>query len=215
MKVKIDPVDQWIEVTVDELLSPQARSKAVADFARRQLDAAQDVNRKALGREPPFTQSVDGRQGAALESVNPDRGRIVFEFELINDAVRWILAELVRRSPVGPAGGAGTYREQHLLFADGVEVAAEGELPPAAEYAIINSTPYARKIEIGVTKAGRPFVISAEPRLYDSVSHEAASRFSRFVKISYTFRPLHRGYTIRTKRGTRDMRYPTIIVRPR
>lgn len=214
MRVKIEPIDQWVNVTVSELLSPDARSKAVASFARVQFRAAQDTNRAALGNEPPFEQFVDGRKGAMLESVNPDKGRIVFEFELVGDVVKWIMTELIRRSPRGPAGGAGTYREQHALLVDGVEMPIRGEMPVGSEFMIVNTTPYARKIEIGTTKAGRPFVINAEPRLYDRVSHEAAARFSRVAKISYTFRPLAGGARVRGRSGPRDMRYPTIFVRP-
>lgn len=210
MKVRIDPVDQWVNITVDELLSPLARSKAIADFARKELVEALDGNARVLGTVTPYEQFVDGRKGASLESVNPDRGVIVFEFELIADVLRWIHAELVERSPRGPAGGAGTYRDAHRLFADGREIALGPDLPEAAEYSFTNTVPYARKLEIGTTESGRPFVIRTEPRLYDQVSAEAARRFKGTVKIAYTFRALAGGY--RTKRGA--MRYPTIIVRP-
>lgn len=209
MRVKIDPIDKWVEATVSEMLAPAARSKAVADFARKELVEALDGNRRAMGSFTPYEQFVDGRKGAALESVNPDRGVIVFEFELVAEVLRWIHAELVERSPRGPVGGAGTYRDQHRLFADGREITLGPDLPEAEEYSFLNTTPYSRKIEIGTTESGRAFVIKAEPRLYDHVSAEAARRFSRVVKISYTFRPLVGGY--RTKRGA--MRYPTITVR--
>lgn len=214
VRVRYTPVERIIRAKIDARLSPQERSKTVARFARVKLGEAQEANRRVLGHVPDHEQIVNGRRGAALETAHPDKGTIVFRFRLAAEVIPWIMAELIRRSPIGPAGGAGTYREQHLLFADGVQVHMSENLPPAAEYAIINSTPYARKIEIGATRSGRPFVISAEPRLYDSVSHEAASRFRNIVKISYTFRPLEGGYQLVSKRGTSAMRYPTIIVRP-
>ncbi len=210
MKVRVEPVDLWLNIVVDETLSPQARSKAVADFARKELVEALDVNRQALGSFTPYEQFVDGRKGASLDSVRPDNGVIVFEFELVADVLKWIHAELVERSPRGPAGGAGTYRDEHRLFADGKEIALGAELAPAAEWSFVNTVPYARKLEIGTTESGRAFVIQAEPRLYDHVSAEAARRFKGVVKISYTFRPLVGGY--RTKRRG-AMRYPTITVR--
>lgn len=215
MRVKVEPIDSWINVTVSELLGPQARSKAVADFARGALREAQDTNRSALGSEPPYEQFVDSRRGAPLESVNPDRGNIVFEFELVNDVLTWILAELVKRSPRGPAGGAGTYREAHQVFADGIEIALGPDLPRAEEYSFTNTVIYARKLEIGRTKTGRDFLVSVPNRIYDRVSHEAARRFSNIAKIGYTFRALHGGAAVRGRRGrgTLTMRYPTITVR--
>lgn len=214
MRAKIDPIDRWVDITVSEMLGPEARSKAVADFARKELAGAQATNKAALGAEPPFEQFVDGRPGAPLETVNPDRGRIVFEFALAGDVLRWIHAELVRRSPIGPPGGAGTYRESHRLFADGREIALAEELPAAAEFSFTNTVIYARKLEIGRTRSGRDFLISVPNRIYDDVSHEAALKFSRIAKIGYTFRPLVAGGSVRGRAKRQAMRYPTIWVRP-
>jgi len=199
---------------VNEFLAPEARSKAVASFARGAFREAQDKNKAALGREPPFEQFVDGRRGAALETVNPDRGRIVFEFELIGDVLAWIHAELVTRSPVGPAGGAGTYRAGHRLFAAGREIAWTDDVPAAAEWSVTNTVIYARKLEIAQTQSGRDFLVSVPNRIYDRVSYDAAQRFSRVVKIGYTFRALTAGDTVRGRSKRQAMRYPTITVRP-
>lgn len=209
LKTKIEPIADFISIAVNEMLSPKARQRAVAEFAEDQRDVTLAANRQALGRETPFTQFVDGRQGAPLDSVNPDRGSIVFEFELFTGVLEWIWAELVHRSPIGPVGGAGTYREAHQLFADGREVAI-GAVPVAAEYSFTNTVPYARRIEIGRTRTGRDFVISVPNRIYDRVSHEAASRFSNIARISYTFRALAGG----RGRAKASLRYPTIVVRP-
>lgn len=211
--VRVKPVERIIRAKIDAALSPQARQKVIAKVAREKLAEAQEVNRRALGRVPEHETIVNGRRGAPLESAHPDAGTIVFRFKLVTDVLAWIMAELIRRSPVGPPGGAGTYREAHVLLADGVEVTLTDSLPSAAEYVVINTMPYARKIEIGRTKKGRAFVIHAEDRLYDRVSLEAAQRFSNLVRISYTFRPLVGGVKVRTKSGRRDMRYPAIIVR--
>lgn len=211
VETKVEPLDSWVQVTVDETLSPRARSAAIAGFAREKLAEARTKNRQATGGETPYRQFVDGRQGAPLESVNPDRGVIVFEFDLVKDVIDWILARLVARSPRGPAGGAGTYREAHRLFADGHEIAPGGALPPAAEYSITNTVPYARRLEIGVTKSGRAFLVSVPNRIYDRVSADAARRFSRVAKIGFTYRALVNGGLVRG--GKRSLRYPTITVR--
>jgi hypothetical protein len=214
--VKVAPVEKVLRARIDAALSPQARQKVIARVAREKLGEAQQQNLRVLGRVPDHETIVNGRRGVPLETAHPDRGEIVFKFELVSQVVAWIYVQLVQRSPRGPAGGAGTFREQHVILADGVQVLPSEALPAAAEIVIINTTPYARKIEIGTTKSGRPFVISAEPRLYDAVSHEAAARFSNVARISYTFRPLQGGAKIRARGGgKRDMRYPAIIIRPK
>jgi hypothetical protein len=231
VRTKITPINQWIELVVSRNLSPKARQEAVAKFARSRLAETQAANAAALGQAPDYTQTVDGKRGAALETVNPDRGRITFEFDIVTDVLTWIMQELRHRSPVL----SGAYREGHRLFADGVEVDI-ANVPPAEEYSFTNTVPYSRKIEVGTTKSGRQFTINVdEYRPYDHVSAEAARRFGNIARIGYTFRGIVGGYQIaassspvarkRTAKGRfaagtisahnrKDMRYPTITVRP-
>lgn len=192
MRVKIEPIDSWIAVTVDELLAPEARSKAVADFARSTLAETQAKNREAVGREPPYDQFVDGRADARLETVNPDHGRIVFEFELMNDVLSWIMSTLVERSP----RRSGGYIAGHRLFADGTEIASDGGVPPAEEYSFTNTVPYSRRLEIGRTKSGRDFLVSVPNRIYERTAADAKARFGNVAKIGFTFRGIVGGYAI-------------------
>ncbi|MGE0290334.1 MAG: hypothetical protein AB7I42_24880 [Bradyrhizobium sp.] len=196
MRVKIEPIESWVNVTVSELLSPAARSKAVADFARGRLMEAKATNHRVVGAETPHEQFVDGRRGAALESVHPDRGRIVFEFELINDVLLWIMTTLIERSPRGPAGGAGTYREAHTLFADGAAVAPRSALPEADEYSIANPLPYSRRLEIGRTASGRDFLVSVPNRIYERTAADAKARFGNVAKVGFTYRGIVGGYAV-------------------
>lgn len=234
VKVRIEPIESWVKIVVDGDLSPKARSQAVADFAREAIAETEQANRAVLGRETPATVYVDGRAGAPLETVDPDRGRIVAEFDLVMQVLDWIWNRLRESSPVR----SGAYREAHRLFADGAEVAATGDVPEAEEYAFTNTVPYARKIEIGKTQAGRDFVIQVEPRIYDRVAKEARSRFGNLAQIGYTFRGIVGGMQVdpikagasTLKRGRNGrfvaqggprehnkpkLRYPTITVRLR
>jgi hypothetical protein len=186
LRTKVEPIAQFVEVVAREDLSPPARSKAVADFARGELVKAQQANARALGRVPHHETFVDGRHGAPLETVKPNGGRIVFEFELIDDALRWIACMLVERSPVR----SGEYVRGHRLFADGIEVAvsATGVVPPAEVYTFTNLVPYARKIEVGKTAAGRDFVIQVPNRIYERTAKDAKARFGNFMKIAFGYR---------------------------
>jgi hypothetical protein len=184
VRTKIEPISDWIKITVDETLSPVARSKAVAKFAHERTNEAKEQNRRILGRIPPMKHWVDGREGIPFDQVNPDRGTIAIEFELVEDVLRWIGAELVQRSPVS----SGRYASAHTLFADGKEVPLGSQIPIAEEYSFTNLVPYARKIEIGKTKDGRAFVIQVQPRIYERTAKDARSKFGNVAQILFTFR---------------------------
>lgn len=182
VKVRITPFEKTIQLLVDGRLSPEARSKRVAAFARDEIAAADEKNRRALGAVPPKTVTVDGKQGAALESVNPDRGIIIAEWSLVSDVLQWIYATLRARSPIVK----GDYLKGHTLYADGAECDADNP-PLASEYTFLNLVPYSRKIEIGKTESGRDFVIQVENRIYERTASDARSRFGNIAKIRFTY----------------------------
>ena len=208
LRVKIEPLDSWVSFTIDEAMSPKARSHAVAAFAREQLVETLASNTAPLGSDTPYEQFVNGRKGAALETAHPDRGTIIFEFELINDVLTWIMATLIERSPRGPAGGAGTYRDSHIVFADGKQIAVGGIPPAAEEYAFTNLVPYSRKLEIGQTKSGRDFLVSVPNRIYQRTAKDARARFGNIANIGFTYRAIIGGSQIdQAKTATRRFRH--------
>jgi hypothetical protein len=184
VKVKITPFEKTFKLVIDRNLSPKARSQRVAAFARKEIDTADAQNARVLGSAPPKTVTVDGRQGAPLESVNPDRGTIIAEWRLVGDVLTWIMATLKQRSPVI----SGRYRDSHTLYADGAETDAANP-PLAQEYIFLNPEPYARKIEIGMVKGPppRPFVIQVENRIYQRTADDARARFGNIAKIRFTY----------------------------
>jgi hypothetical protein len=201
VRVKIQPFEKTIKIIVDRNLSPQARSQRVAAFARQEIEAADAQNAKVLGSAPPKTVTVDGKQGAALESVNPDRGVIIAEWRLVGEVLTWIMETLKQRSPVI----SGKYRDSHTLFADGSETNAANP-PLAQEYTFLNPVPYSRKIEVGKTRAGRDFVIQVPNRIYERTADDAKARFGNIAKIRFTYQSAVGG-----SKATAD-RVPAIVV---
>lgn len=178
-KVQTIEIDRDVGLIIDELLSPAAQSKQFAEMAQAALDDADNENRLVLGRVPPSQTWVDGREGAKLETVRPD-GEIVREYELVNDVLLFISAELQAESPVAKRpdkreGHPGLYRASHTLFADGTEVDAGAEIPQAQEYVFLNALPYSRKVE-------RWFSV------YESTATKAARRFGNVAKIYLDWR---------------------------
>jgi hypothetical protein len=200
---RIGVFSREVEMLVSRHLSPEARQRKAAQAARQILSEAQQTNKRALGVVPPVKQFVDGSAGAPLESVNPDHGRIVFQFEIAGDMLRWIGEQLVLNSPVLTS----RYRDSHVLLADGVEVEADGKIPEAQVYTFVNIQPYARKIERGESD-------QAPDGVFEVVAALAQRRFGNVARIRFAYRaleiPVER--TRAAKAAERNSRNPAIVV---
>jgi len=199
MSFKIDPINRDIALFLGEL-SPAQRSKQFAELARVHIDDAKQTNTKVLGREPPSTTYVDGQAGAALESV---RNVIFTEFELIGETLVWIADQLEQNSPVK----TGRYKWSHIVLADGVEVDPSTQIKMADEFVFINTQPYARKIERGLSS-------QAPDGVYQAVAVMARRRFGNVARITFSYRTVIGGTIIGGRAGDRSsQRNPAIIVR--
>lgn len=204
MAIRIKPFEKSFQLVLDRSLSREARSQRVAAFARKEIAAIDQQNARALGSVPPRTVTVDGRNGAPLESVNPDRGIIIAEWSLVGDVLQWIFATLRARSP----RVSGAYLKGHTVYADGVECDPTHPLL-ASEYTFLNLVPYARKIEIGKTKKGRAFVIQVPNRIYERTADDAKAKFGNVAKIRFTYQAAIGG---RIARRNQSDRVPAIVV---
>lgn len=201
LRTRVEPIDRDIALMLSEELSPQAQSRAFAQFAGEQIEEAKQTNRQVLGRIPRTTIAVDGRQGAALENVRPD-GVISAEFELFDDVLAWIGDQLEKHSP----RKSGKYAKSHTIFADGVEIILGGKVPDATEYVFINTQPYARKIERGQSS-------QAPDGVYQVVAALARRRFGNIAKIGFVYRTAIGGNIIGGRAGNRsEQRNPAIVV---
>lgn len=181
VKSRLDPIDRSIQLFISEELSPEARSRHLASFARVQIQAAKDQNRRVLGADPPVEIAVDGSLGRPIEAVSPD-GVVVAEFRLVEDVLAYIGEMLVRHSPVL----SGRFQSSHILFADGVEVDPEKIPVDAQEYSFVNQQPYSRKIERGLSP-------QSPEGVYHVVSVLAQRRYGNIARIRFGFRSLPAG----------------------
>ncbi|HVI28864.1 hypothetical protein [Hansschlegelia sp.] len=126
----------------------------------------------------PYQQVVDGRQGAALESVDPDRGRILFLFHVAsNELFVWIADMLVRHAP----RLTGRYADSFRLFAGGRQIEVGEALPKADEYAFLNVQPYAGRLERGWSGQAPDGVLQAVAAL-------AKVRYADVAQVRFTYR---------------------------
>jgi hypothetical protein len=206
---RVDSVSRDIDAMVRGDLSPAAQGKAIAKYVKEGIDEADQANRRVLGRVPPRTVTVDGQLGAAVETVNPNGGSIIVEWDLVGDVLVWIGQTLHDRSPVS----SGAYRNGHTLLADNDEVDPGATIPPAEQYVFINTVPYARRIEIGKTKSGRDFVMQVPNRIYERTARDAKARFGNVAKIQFNYLELEGAYVTNGKMQSQTPRYATGQVR--
>lgn len=199
-----DVWDKTVQALLSDAVDASERQALFADFAREQLRDAEAINTRALGRTPTHDTFVDGIKGASENSVKPVGGRIIYEFNLLDDVIAWIGEELVRLSPVGlesdkREGHPGFYREHHGFYADRTKVEMGAVLPPAQEYAFVALAPYARKIERGLSD-------QAPEGVYEVVADMAKERFGSIVAIRFTFRSLYSDQaTLASYTGKREL----------
>jgi hypothetical protein len=203
LTVRIEPVEKSVEATIRADLDPATQKKEAAAFAKKGIDEATATNRQILGREIKPTVTVDGVPGAPLENVNPDGGSIIAEWDILVDGLlRWIAEQLIARSPVV----SGAYRQGHTLYVDGTEVPIGGDIRPSAEaeeYVFLNPIPYARRIEVGKTKAGRDFVVQVPNHIYERVAKDARARFGNQAKIEYSPQSTTGAYRLKHNQAAR------------
>lgn len=200
---KIDAIDKDLALMLREDLSPEAQRAMLASFAREELGKAQAINRRALGYDPTYDTFVDGRRGAALESVHPN-GTILFAFDLLDDLFAWIGEQLVLHAPVL----TGRYQRSFRFYADGREINPGAEVPAAREYYFISSVPYARKIERGHSS-------QAPNGVFEVVAALARSRFGNLANIRFSYRTPEASTadTPKARRAAdRENRSPAIVI---
>jgi hypothetical protein len=177
--------------------------RLTANLARRKLAEIEP------GQGPPQQTFVDGREGAALDSVRTG-GQIRFVWADLGPILDWIWEELVTRSPVGPERGAPHYRDVHWLVIDGerVEVPEAGEAARISGRSIctfVNARPYSRKIEYGLS-------LQAPDGVYELVALEAQQRFPNttieFAYLSEGDIPVAIPWPVKSSYG-----FPSITVR--
>lgn len=181
---------------------------ARAGHLRIMADAA------AQGQVPTWEAYANTPGNKNLESVKLP-GPIVYRYRYFSDIVRVALDALERASPVI----SGDYVRSHTVYING---AATETLPNRLRLGdtvmIANPVPYARKIEIGKTKAGRAFVIQVPNRIYERVAKTVLVPLYRNVaKVTFTYVTLPGAGTVARKgrRKRETLRSPAIIIEAR
>lgn len=121
-------------------IAPENVAKELARFARAELARVIESGEGS----PDYDRYVNGRMGAAEESVVPP-GPILYVFTWWSDIVAFALQYLVERGPER----SGRYKRSWTVLADGQPVENPKAIRAAQTVAIVNTQPYHRKIDVG------------------------------------------------------------------
>lgn len=185
--VRLDPIEKDIALILGEELSPDAQVQQLRATAQQALAEGEAINKAALGYVPTHDTFIDGAQRTDLSGVKAN-SIVAFEFHLLLDVIQYVDEQLIIHSPVGSrAKPAGTrYNESHVWFADGVEFTDPYNPPPAEQYAVVNATPYARKIERGLSP-------QAPDGVYEGVAILTKRRYGNVAYVGFGYRSLPAG----------------------
>lgn len=121
-------------------LSQEQIAPALANFARAELQSAIS---EGIG-SPTYTKYVNGREGADEGTVVPP-GPIVYDFIWWREIVEYALQVLVENSPIK----TGRYQSSWVVLQNGFQVSNWNAIPINAQVMLVNTQPYARKIDTG------------------------------------------------------------------
>lgn len=216
-----------VRLNISDHISPERRKEIVRTRANALLKESQEVNRRALGRVPPHETFVDGRLDDRLATIKPDKGVIVFQFDLASEMFEWIEAQLILNSPIGKEPKSPEYSKSHVFFADNMQ--ADPAAPQSGDvFVFLSSVPYARKIEGIGGRRGQSD--QAPDGVYEGVAALASRRFGNLARIKFGFRSFQEGGIVmnpaisdlrrsfgragasQIAKAERDTRQPAIII---
>lgn len=174
---------------------PHATEQGAKNFL---IGVAQaDINRLSARQGPP-EQVFANRPGNPIQNVTLP-GPIVAIFDSRRRIALEALDFLRDASPVR----SGRYRNSHMILLNGTQVAdLPASLKATDRIVIVNPVPYARRIEIGKTEAGRDFVLSVPNRIYERVAkNKLMPKYRNVAKIRFGYLELTGAETIKGKLG--------------
>lgn len=216
---------------VDLTLSPKAQSEMVAGVARKTLA---EVIADGRGTKD-YRKFVDGREGAAEETVRPD-GSILYRFSHLGQAGKFALdtlitkASLLQSSKITKADGKiGHYKDSFFIAVDGSPIRASSydpdRVPQTAELVIYNINAYSRKLDIQLVGGKVLNVKNVSPFMFEDTVGMLKRKYGGMfeVKRAYTMsvpgqyvlqnEQTHKSGKPRGRKGGK-VETPAIIIKP-
>ncbi len=223
-----DLVVNTLDMVGDAAIS--ALTQAVTD-AREEVLATETA--RSGGIAPLWRQVVDGAQDAPLSAIQPD-SHIVIVWNYMPEVARKTYEALVQRSP----RLSGLYVQGLLKLIDGQPGDFAQINYDTEQVMFVATVPYARRLEVGKTKTGEPFVHQVAPHIVEETAMIAKQKFGDLAQVNYQYVDLAGSYTLsvagrfarhfengrwrvsgtpRIRHGVVEtqVRYPAILITPR
>lgn len=148
------------------------------------------------GIVPGVEVRVNGAMGKAIDQVGLP-GPIEALFDYRREIAEVGLVALIQASP----RQSGAYANAHTVLLNGRSVPdLPANLGRGDVVTLVNPIVYARRIEIGKTKAGRKFVLQVPDRIYERVAKNVLMpRYRDVARIEFTYIDLEGAYITKGK----------------
>lgn len=188
IRTEFAPMEREIRAWFEESLTGPERGEIFADFAIQSLAEVQNINRAAIGYIPPHETRIDNMLADDNRASLARAERMIeFDFQLTLEVYEWIMDMLQAMSPVGHGeddrpGHPGLYQRSHVMVVDNVQMDPSSPIPATAnEIAFVNTVPYARKIERGLSR-------QFPEGVYQSVALLARERYHNIANVRFSYR---------------------------
>ena len=197
----------------------QSIGQKITDFHQKVAEKVlKDAVSRGFDNQPiVVTDGVANRDWAQVKPF----GKIEFDRRpMLQECARWIMAQLVDRSPVGP-GRNGHYKDKHVYLVNGEQVSDQhlDKVKPSDRLQIVNTQPYAKKLE--GERAQRRFKLKRERGssvqapggIYTIVQRLAFQRYGRslFIDFKYVQLNLDRPQVMRRRAHGKKLAVPRAV----
>jgi hypothetical protein len=200
-----------------------ARQHMVATARAEEARVLREQTARSGGIAPTLTRIVDGKRGAAYEAVG-DKGLIILEWKYLREIAAVAMRKLKARAPEQ----RGDYKRGLKVFAGNAEatLSAAGIPLGVQRITVVATVPYSRRLEVGKSKDGSPFVVQVPPHMVAETAAFLAKDYAGVARIRFTYEDVEGPGGTRSRPSTgnrradrkRDvaLRYPAIqVVDPR
>lgn len=161
-----------------------ARLAHAATARSEEARVIREQTARSGGIAPTLTRIVDGKRGAAYDSVR-EGGVIILQWRYLREIAAVAMARLKARAPER----SGDYKRGLMLFAGDAEatLSATGIPATAQRLTVVATVPYARRLELGKSKDGGPFVVQVAPHIVAETAALLAKDYAGVANIRFGF----------------------------
>jgi hypothetical protein len=181
-----------VTLGIQEMTEDQAIDSLVETTVNGLQAVAQREATRAGGISPIPRLVIDGKAGATLDAIRPD-SLIVILWNYLPEAAQRTYDALVQRSP----RLSGEYIAGLHMFVDGARAGSDAITFDTAEVRIVATVPYARRLEVGMTKSHQPYVKRVAPHIVEETAIYAREKFRDIATVTYELIDMPGSYRLR------------------